>query len=131
MSIVKDAFFGSENVSEIQNQIVMQIYSITGKKIPFQKPESVYTVMRYTFTNYSLNSCDIENELPYLNKKCLDILIPNILNSMEQYLNYMKLLKEDTRVLDYPKQTTNKRSEENKSFDYTVTLNNSVDSIFR
>ena len=131
MSLVKDAFFGDDNVSNIQNQIVMKIYGITGKKIPFQKPESVYTMMRYTFTNYSLNSCDVENELPYLNEKCLEIVIPNILNSMDQYLKYMKLLNEDTRVLDYPKQTTAKRSEENKSFDYSVSINKSVDSIFR
>ena len=124
MSSIKELFFSEGNILLLQKTIVSEIYSTTGKRIPFQKPESVFTMMRYTFTNHALNTCDPNSELEYLNKKFISIVLPNIVNSIEQYLKYIQTISNidngKTTLLNYPQQTNIKRSQDNKSFDYSV-----------
>lgn len=133
---IKSEFFSDRNTNIIREIICAEILKKTGIKIPLQQKESVYIIMRYCFTNYSLNSCDLQ-EIEYLNKKTMDILIPNVMSNIEQYIKYIKCIDsinnpqtENLKILDYPQQTTLKRSEKNELFDYSVEFNNSMETIF-
>ena len=124
-----NSYMSINNMTNVQNQIIHRIKRITNIKIPFQKEESLYIMMRYTFSNFSMNGTDINKEVEYLNDKCLELVVPNIMNSMEQYIRYLKSIddtKHNENLLDYPKQSNSK--EINKMFDYSVSFNKSVDS---
>jgi hypothetical protein len=109
----------------IQQQLIYKIKKITGIKIPFQKKQSVFIMMRYTFTNFSLNqNCKFDKQISDLNDKCISLIIKSVLNNMEQYINYIKTLENDNDLLPYPTQTSTHVT--NKSFDYSVDFNNEL-----
>lgn len=117
---VYDIFFSDENKNYLKKQIVLDIKQRTMIKIAEQKDELIHIMMVHVYKNFSKNLEDSYYEqVRDLNDKFLEIVIPNILNNMEQYLNYKKKIDNDNiDPLPYPSQTTEHIV--NEMFDYNI-----------
>ena len=76
--------------------------------------------MEHVYKNYARNlEYDYYEQVKELNDKFFEIVIPNILNNMEQYINYKKQIDNDViQPLPYPTQTNEKIN--NEMFDYSI-----------
>lgn len=118
---VYNEYFSDNNYIRIQEDIVKRVKKMMGIKIPYQKRESVYIMMRYIFNNYAKNNQqDIGNQVSELNLLCVNLTSKNIIGNIEQYIGYMKDIDENAEknLLSYPEHTS--KSKQNKSFDFSV-----------
>jgi len=117
---VNKIFFSEQNINYLKKQLVLDIREKTGIKISEQKDESIHIMMEHVYKNYSKNlEYDYYEQVKELNDKFFEIVIPNILNNMEQYINYKKKIDNDViEPLPYPTQTTEHIN--NEMFDYSI-----------
>ena len=83
-------FFSNDNVENIQNQIVNNVYNQSQKLISRQSYQELQIIMKSIYLQYSRNLPNrIEEQVYTLNKyvidECVSIIIPNVL----QYTKYI------------------------------------------
>ena len=117
---VHKIFFSEQNINYLKKQLVLDILEKTEIKIAEQKDESIHIMMEHVYKNYARNlEYDYYEQVKELNDKFFEIVIPNILNNMEQYINYKKKIDNDViEPLAYPTQTTEHINYE--MFDYSI-----------
>ena len=117
---VNKIFFSEQNINYLKKQLVLDIQEKTGIKIAEQKDESIHIMMEHVYKNYARNlEYDYYEQVKKLNDKFFEIVIPNILTNMEQYINYKKKIDNDViDPLPYPTQTTEHIN--NEMFDYSI-----------
>lgn len=117
---VHKIFFSEQNINYLNKQLVLDILEKTQIKIAEQKEELIHIMMEHVYKNYAKNlEYDYYEQVRELNDKFFEIVIPNILNNMEQYINYKKKIDNDViEPLPYPSQTTEHIN--NEMFDYSI-----------
>ena len=86
-------FFSDENIEIINKQLVLNIFKATNKKykIPFQKKDSLLTVMRYVWIQYSKNlDFDLKGQINKLNCIVVYEISPNVITNIQQQIGYIK-----------------------------------------
>ena len=88
---VNKIYFSEQNINYLKKQLILDIFQKTNIKIAEQKEESIHIMMEYVYKNYARNlEYDYYEQVKDLNDKFFEIVIPNILTNMEQYINYKK-----------------------------------------
>ena len=121
-----DSFMSNENVLLLQNQIAGIVLKKTGIKIPHQSNESMYISMFHVIENYgTFMECGPgghSKQIMFLNNKFLSIIVPNIMNSMEEYVMYRKRFVDNPGQREVLSYGTHANSQEKTldAFDYSI-----------
>jgi len=86
-------FYSDENVEIIQKQIILQVFKRSnGKyKIPKQDFKRVISVMKYIFEEEGLHlPTNVTEQIRALNNSVVKLIIPDIINNIEQYFGYLR-----------------------------------------
>jgi hypothetical protein len=105
-------FFSKNNINLINKKLIISIYKITNKefKIVEQSDETLLIVMRYVYINNASHlPCNIEQQIEELNTIVLNEIIPNIITSITQKVNYLKYINERPPLLKLPESTYNSK----------------------
>ena len=105
-------FFSKNNINLINKKLIISIYKITNNefKIAEQSDETLLIVMRYVYINNASHlPCNIEQQIEELNNIVLNEIIPNIITSITQKVNYLKYINERPPLLELPKSTYNSK----------------------
>ena len=95
------AFFSTENVRSIQNQLRHTVYMKTGKTIAVQDYDTLKSIMRAVFLTASRNLAgDIQGQITRLNSHVLDISSKSVISSLTSYTAYIR----DVSTLAVPMQ---------------------------
>jgi hypothetical protein len=119
------------NVNKVTFYISEDVFRKTGIKIPPQKRESVTTAMKYVYTNHARSIVcpgSAGKQVDELNRISRDIIVKNVLNSLEQHVTYLKQLetnKNEKQLLPYPDKSVSRKTT-NASFDFSVGRKNKV-----
>ena len=99
------AFFSPMNFSIIQNKIRSVFRAKTGISIDYQKPQDVMTIMRSVYINYSVNPWSLD-ALQKMNDNVITIAIGQVGSGVQQYINYIRDLRNPIRIAPYPVNTS-------------------------
>ena len=95
------AFFSTENVGSIQNQLRHTVYKETGKTIAIQDYDTLKSIMRSVFLTASRNLAgDIKGQITRLNGHVLDVSCKSVLSGLTSYTAYIR----DVSTLAVPMQ---------------------------
>jgi len=95
------AFFSTENVGSIQNQLRHSVYKKTGKTIAIQDYDTLKSIMRSVFLTASRNLAgDIKGQITCLNGHVLDVSCKSVLSGLTSYTAYIR----DVSTLAVPMQ---------------------------
>nr|QFG73601.1 MAG: hypothetical protein [Megaviridae environmental sample] len=94
-------FFSKENLDIIQKQIILGVAKAIQVKIPPQNTQRIHTIMKDIFEKFALNTTSYVDEIRYLNKKTVEVILPNVISNIKHQMEYNKYLTERT-ILDTP-----------------------------
>ena len=86
-------FFSADNLQILQNAIINQVYcqSDGSYKIDQQDENQLIIIMRSIYLLNSTNNINnIVEQVTILNKNVIDYCVPNIINNILQYIDYMR-----------------------------------------
>lgn len=90
---VSTAFFSKNNIDEIQNKIIKEVYNRSDDKyiISKQSEQELLVIMRSYYLQYSKNlPTNINTQINELNKMVINWSVDEILTNIKQYINYKK-----------------------------------------
>jgi hypothetical protein len=90
---VSTAFFSKNNIDEIQNNIIKEVYNRSDDKyiISKQSEQELLVIMRSYYLQYSKNlPTNINTQINELNKMVINWSVDEILTNIKQYINYKK-----------------------------------------
>jgi hypothetical protein len=110
-SPLTDAYFSKRNIEYLQQQIIKQIKIQSSGKyvIGRQNANELIVIMRSMFLQFQENlyivhpteiKKYVDIEIEHLNKRVLDYTVPHIINSIEQYLESMRIRRQGVLPLD-------------------------------
>ncbi len=106
---LSNAFFSRANIAGLQSSIKQQIRQRIGYAISDQSEDVLVQVMVKVYEWYSLLSDDnIQAQVRSLNKKVLDVVLPDIAVNIKQEVYYNKMMSGDTPPLPLPEITSQK-----------------------
>ena len=104
-STLSQIFFSKDNIELINKQIILIVFKKTdGKiKIPNQLEDDLKVVMRWIYVNYSRNlPFKIKEQIINLNNKVVCELVPDLISSANQYLDYLRDIEKPLDPLPPP-----------------------------
>lgn len=107
------AFFSSENISNIQDNIRYNVWINTNKKyiIGNQNEYELKIIMRSVYLQNALNQeDDITTQILILNNLVLNYCVKQVTSQVIQYINYQKEINSDRHIMDHSI-NTNSRGE--------------------
>ena len=90
---VSTAFFSKNNIDEIQNNIIKEVYNRSDDKyiISKQSEQELLVIMRSYYLQFSKNlPTNINTQINELNKMVINWSVDEILTNIKQYINYKK-----------------------------------------
>ena len=110
-NIISELFFSLANKELINKKLVLEVFKLTKIRIPFQKDTSISSFMGDIFYDYSRNlPFDVKKQINELNNKVVKNIIPIILTSLDQKINYLQEISQRKKLIPLP---------ENVQKDYT------------
>ena len=110
---LENIFYSVENIDIINRKLIFEVYNITNKKfkIAKQNNESLIIVMRYVFISYAKHlPNNIKNQINDLNNLVLKEIIPNIVTSITQKVDYLNYIIERHPLLELPVSTNKSKT---------------------
>ena len=104
-SNLDNIFFSNENIDNINNKLILEVYNITNKKfkIAKQSNETLIIVMRYVFINHAKHlPYNIKEQVNQLNLLVLKEIVPNVITNITQKVDYLSYINERPPLLDLP-----------------------------
>jgi hypothetical protein len=102
-SPLSTVFFSDENVELVNKKLVLEVYKQTGVKIPFQGVERLVIAMRYIHSTYAKHlPTDIRGQVAELDELVVKHILPDVINSVEQIIEYQKVVDGKREFLDTP-----------------------------
>lgn len=97
-------FFSKSNVDNIQKSIKNIILKTLNVELTEnQNTESLLMIMRYVYLqNGRFLKYNINEQVELLNKKLLNIIIPDIITGIKQHLEYIKYINNPINPIDRP-----------------------------
>lgn len=111
-NIVNQLFFSQKNIDNIQKLIRYTIYKQTNFIIGKQSQTELLIIMRSIYLQYSKNPVitNISNqkniltqEINNLNKIIVNFIAPNIVNEVQQYLDYLRDISKNATPIERSK----------------------------
>jgi len=90
---VSTAFFSKNNIDEIQNNIIKEVYNRSEDKyiISRQSEQELLVIMRSYYLQFSKNlPTNINTQINELNNMVINWSVDEILTNIKQYINYKK-----------------------------------------
>jgi hypothetical protein len=103
--LVSRLFFSKENIELINKQLVLTVWKKSNKKykIPFQKKEDLFTVMRYVYIQEGKNlPFKIKEQIKNLNDSVVKEIVPYIFTAVEQYQDYLRDINNPLKPPELP-----------------------------
>jgi hypothetical protein len=109
---LKQVFFSPENVKYIQEKIIYEVLTTTGKyKIPYQNEQDLRMIMETIYFEKTRNiGYDLNEQLKELNLYIVKFCVPLIINEIKVYLNYLNDINKPRSLNSLPVSTGNLRS---------------------
>jgi len=107
------AYFSSENISNIQDNIRYNVWINTNKKyiIGNQNEYELKIIMRSVYLQNALNQeDDITTQILNLNNLVLNYCVKQVTSQVIQFINYQKEINSDRHIMDHSI-NTNSRGE--------------------
>jgi len=101
MTIIKNIFLSQNNIHNIHNQLLENIYIKTNIRINNQNITTITQLMEKIYNNYSSYLFNDKNkELKKLNDKTLHLLVESVLNNLKFKDTYMKDINNISHIYD-------------------------------
>lgn len=101
--LLSKVFFSEENKEIINKMIVMKVFKLTKIKIPFQNTETLFNIMVDVYHNYARNlPFKIKMQVTNLDQKVVDEVVPDILTSLDQKINYLDKITTELEPMPLP-----------------------------
>ena len=103
-------FFSKNNINNINKQLILTIWKKTNKrfKIGEQSENRLLIVMRWVWIQYARNlPYQYEEQISRLNCYVVGQVVPNIITNLEQYVGYLKDIKQQRAPLERPQNVNN------------------------
>lgn len=110
-SLLGDAFFSKANVQLVHDMVRYQVYIRSDKKhlIGEQSNLDLEVIMRSIYLQFSRNLQDrITEQIKELNMKVVNVILPRILSSIEQYIGYLHRISTLPQEIELPKNVSSK-----------------------
>ena len=109
--LLENTFFSDENIDLINKQIILAVYKRSNNeyKIGPQSKESLIIVMRYIFIENAKHlPYDIPQQIRELNCNVVTEILPNLITSISQRIDYLKFIESPREILALPVSANNK-----------------------
>jgi len=113
ISDLENNFFSNKNIDIINNKLIITVFKLTnGKfKISKQSSETLIIVMRYVFLyNAKFLPYNIDGQINELNCLVLKEILPNIITSITQKVEYLNYINVRPPLLDLPISTNKSKT---------------------
>ena len=113
ISDLENNFFSNKNIDIINNKLIITVFKLTnGKfKISKQSSETLIIVMRYVFLyNAKFFAYNIDGQINELNCLVLKEILPNIITSITQKVEYLNYINVRPPLLDLPISTNKSKT---------------------
>lgn len=108
-SILSDAFFSAANIQIVNNAIRAEVHKATGRIIGNQDENTLKTIMRSVFLQWSANlNHHIKEQIMALNHKVLEQSVSGIVGEIDGYLKYKRDISTLVTPIDRPAFISNK-----------------------
>jgi hypothetical protein len=110
---LENIFFSDENINIINKKLIYSLYYISDKKIKIveQSKENLLIIMRYIFIEYAKHlPFNIKLQIEELNNQIIKELIPQLLTSITQRINYIKEINGERQINTLPINVNHKKT---------------------
>ena len=115
-NLLSNVFFSKENIELINKKIVLEVFKITKIKIPLQNVETLFNVMVDVYHNYARNlPFKIKSQIKDLDAKVVNNVVPDILTSLDQKINYLNTITSDLNPIALPENVNLKKTNKGSS----------------
>ena len=113
ISNLEETFFSDKNIDIINKKLILSVYKLTNNKfkIAKQSSETLIIVMRYVFLyNAKFLPYQIDEQINELNCLVIKEILPNIITSITQKVEYLDYINVRPPLLDLPISTSKSKT---------------------
>jgi len=105
--VLKEAFFSSQNINNIQRLIIKNVYEKTKYNIVSQKEEHILQIMQGIYNDHAQNlPYNFKEQIEELNSKVVTFTLPYIIKQINSLYNYRRDIEQPIGVIPLPVNTS-------------------------